>query len=78
MLLPTLMTFSEDLHLRYQSMQETKMPEECCFYPLEEELGRGALIKQKFNYLLSIRNFREENCALTWTGDGLDRYLRSR
>ena len=39
-------------------MQEIEMPEKCCFYPLEEELGRGALIKQKFNYLLSIRNFR--------------------
>ena len=54
-----LMTFSPNLHLRYQSMQEIEMPEKCCFYPLEEELGRcGALIKQKFNYLLSIRNFR--------------------
>ena len=51
------MTFSQNLHLRYQSMQEIEMPEKCCFYPLEEELGRGALIKQKFNYLLSIRNF---------------------
>lgn len=53
----SLMTFSRNLHLRYQSMQEIEMPRKCCFYPLEEELGRGALIKQKFNYLLSIRNF---------------------
>ena len=52
------MTFSRNLHLRYQSMQEIEMPRKCCFSPLEEELGRGALIKQKFNYLLSIRNFR--------------------
>ena len=59
---PTLMTFSRNLHLRYQSMQEIEMPRKCCFSPLEEELGRGALIKQKFNYLLSIRNFRREKC----------------
>ena len=44
-------------------MQEIEMPRKCCFSPLEEELGRGALIKQKFNYLLSIRNFRRrEKC----------------
>ena len=58
----SLMTFSRNLHLRYQSMQEIEMPRKCCFSPLEEELGRGALIKQKFNYLLSIRNFRREKC----------------
>ena len=47
-------------------MQEIEMPEKCCFYPLEEELGRGALIKQKFNYLLSIRNFRRRK--VHWHG----------
>ena len=65
-----LMTFSRNLHLRYQSMQEIEMPRKCCFYPLEEELGLGALIKQKFNYLLSIRNLEEEKSALAWTGRG--------
>ena len=47
-------------------MQEIEMPGKCCFYPLEEELGRGALIKQKFNYLLSIRNFRRRK--VHWPG----------
>ena len=51
-------------------MQEIEMPRKCCFYPLEEELGLGALIKQKFNYLLSIRNLEEEKSALAWTGRG--------
>lgn len=54
--------FSNDFFSKLTSeisiyMQEIEMPRKCCFYPLEEELGRGALIKQKFNYLLSIRNF---------------------